>query len=607
FQMGPSPSPNDRHRIDRILLLASLFLIPLASAQCPALSGPCRCAPSIFEPVAILCENAGSLTNVLQALAPARDIPIDSVTIVDTAIPNIPANAFQGFTILRLVLNRNTLGSIDDQAFNGQLLDSLVELDLNDNNLGQIPQSGVPRLRNLRKLYLNRNRISQLSPGAFSAYEARDILLKLSLAGNRLTDGALGDATVFRPLRSLQELSLETNALSSVPSAALVNQRETLTNLNLGLNNINEVPVGALDFPSLTSLSLEFNGITVIVPQAFQGVPNLQFLYMTGNKFPSWQTEMFRYIGQLRTLGIGETPIAVLPANAFQHIPNLIRLEMSEAAVDTIERGAFQRTPAIQAIVFNKNRLSQIRADMFAGLNDLYSIDVQGNRIDDVEPLGFANLPSLSHLDISYNQLQSMPSNVFDNTFQPKPNDRRVIYACANPWLCDSTLLWFRQLLRDNLDIDIDKPGCVSACAAGVNGCPIPGTPLRAPDLCQNEGPGPQPQPYTGTALSLVGWIILAIIMTILMISICLLAIVRYGVSHRRKKQKDQEIMEAEHTMAMPYPALGIMPAASSLYISNAAQHAPMSLMDRPYATNTVDLDLPTAYNLDDRPASYFY
>ncbi|KAF8372895.1 lron-2, partial [Pristionchus pacificus] len=606
FQMGLFPSSTDRFGISRILIAYLILTQNLVTAQCPALSGPCRCAPSIFEPVAILCENAGSLSNALQAIAPARNIPIDSLTIVDTAISTIPANAFQGLTILRLVLNRNTLGSIDDQAFNGPLLDSLVELDLNDNNLGQIPQLGVPHLRNLRKLYLNRNRISQLSPGAFSAYQSRDLLLKLSLAGNRLTDGALGDATVFRPLRSLQELSLETNALSAIPSAALVNQRETLTNLNLGLNNINEVPVGALDFPSLTSLSLEFNGITVIVPQAFQGVPNLQFLYMTGNKFPSWQPEMFRFVGQMRTLGIGETPISVIPANAFQHMPNLIRLEMSEAAVDTIERGAFQRTPAIQAIVLNKNRLSQIRADFFAGLNDLYSVDVQGNRIDDVEPLGFANLPSLTHLDISYNQLQTMPANTFDNTFAPKPNDRRVIYACANPWLCDSGLEWFRRLLRDNLDIDIDKPGCVSSCAAGVNGCPIPGTPLRAPDNCAIQD-NPQPQPYTGTALSLVGWIILAIIMTILLISICLLALVRYGVSHRRKKQKDQEIMEAEH-MPAPYPALGIMPAASSLYISNASHHQQsMSIMDRPYATTTVDLDLPTAHTLDDRPASYFY
>ena len=83
-------------------------------------------------------------------------IQIDSLMIVDTAVTSIPANAFEGFTILRLVFNRNTLQSIDDNAFNGNLIDSLVELDLNDNNLGQIPQSGVPRLRNLRKLYLNR-------------------------------------------------------------------------------------------------------------------------------------------------------------------------------------------------------------------------------------------------------------------------------------------------------------------------------------------------------------------------------------------------------------------------------------------------------------------
>ncbi|KAI6181210.1 hypothetical protein M3Y98_00804200 [Aphelenchoides besseyi] len=570
-------------RIQWSTVISLTFMVTSILAQCPQVQPPCHCAPSIYEPVAIVCENAGSLTNALQAIGNARQTPIDSLSIFDTAISSIPPNAFRDFSILRLVLNRNTLSQISDEAFNGPLLDSLVELDLSDNQLGGIPATGLRRLRNLRKLYLNRNRIAQLNGQTFANFESKDILLKLELSGNRLTDQALGDGAVFRPLKNLQELSLETNALTQIPSAALANQKQTLVNLNLGLNQINDVPVGALDFPVLTSLSLEFNGITVIIPQAFQGVPNLQYLYLTGNKFPAWQPEMFRYVTQLRTLGIGETPISVIPSNAFIHTPNLIRLEMSEAAVDTIEQGAFQRTPLIQAIVLNKNRLTTIRADMFQGLNDLYSIDVQGNRIDMVEPLGFANLPSLRHLDISYNQLQTMPLDTFDGSFLPEPNDRRVIYACANPWLCDSRLEWFRQLLRDNLDIDIDKPGCVAACMSSVNNCPPEGTPLRAIDFCPISD---NPLPLTGTALSLVGWIILAIIMTILLISICLMALIRYGMSHRRKKQKDHEIEDEQRIM-------------SSVYQS--------SLYNRSYPPSAagVDLDLPAAHTLDDRP-NYF-
>lgn len=343
-------------------LALALILVAVVGvkAQCPPLDagGPCRCAPSIYEPVAIVCENAGSLANALAAVSPARDIQIDSLTIIDTPVPRLQANAFQGFRIVRLVLNRNGLNQIDDSVFDGGLIDSLLDLDLTDNQLGQVPQTGLPKLRNLRKLYLNRNRIQSLGPTSFSNYASREMLLKLELAGNRLDDGGLGDETVFRPLRNLEELSLETNELTLIPSRSLVNQRQTLKNLNLGLNAINEVPVGTLDFPRLESLSLEFNGISFIQPEAFQGIPNLLYLYVTGNKFPSWQPEMYRFIGQLRILGIGETPISVIPNNAFQYIPNLVRLEMSEAAVDAVERGAFQQTPGIQAIILNKNRLS---------------------------------------------------------------------------------------------------------------------------------------------------------------------------------------------------------------------------------------------------------
>uniref|UniRef100_A0A914NBR7 Uncharacterized protein n=1 Tax=Meloidogyne incognita TaxID=6306 RepID=A0A914NBR7_MELIC len=226
-------------------LIFTLFLFQ-TNAQCPTLQSPCRCAPSIYEPIAIICEKAGSLENALRAAQPARHLSIDSLSILDTALPSLPSNAFYGWTILRLVLNRNTLSHVLDGAFNGNLIDSLVELDLSENSLSQIGTQfgGLSQLRNLRKLYLNKNGISQLPTNLFAEFLSRETLLKLELRANHLTDQSFGTTlqqnsegtSVFSPLKNLQELSLETNQLTMIPSSALSVQKETLKNLNLGLN-----------------------------------------------------------------------------------------------------------------------------------------------------------------------------------------------------------------------------------------------------------------------------------------------------------------------------------------------------------------------------------
>ncbi len=84
--------------------------------------------------------------------------------------------------------------------------------------------------------------------------------------------------------------------------------------------------------------------------------------------------------------------------------------------------------------------------------------------------------------------------------------------------------------------------------------------------------------------------------MTILLTSICLLAFVRYGISQRRKKQKEIEAEEDEQR---------IMSSAASVY-----QHGGGASMigggASSYPASAVDLDLPPAHTLDDRP-NYFY
>lgn len=338
------------------VFIISCLLLASTYCQCPSVSSPCTCSSSIYEPVVILCDNAGSLQTALGSLGNVRQVQINSLIITNTPIQTLPDFAFQGFTINRLVMNRNNLGQISNRAFDGFLNESLTELDLKDNLLGQVPQSGVPSLRRLRTLILARNRIQNLPPRPFANYESRDYLSKIDFSGNQLTTV---ESTVFNGLKNLEEVSFEANQLTTVPTSVFSEQRQRLKNLNLGLNRISNVPPGTLDFPSLESLSLEFNGITTLVPETFRGVSQLLYLYITGNKFARWDPEWFRYIGALRILGIGETPIRQIPNNAFQYIPSLMRLEMSEAAVDTVDTGAFQKVPNIQAIILNKNRLNR--------------------------------------------------------------------------------------------------------------------------------------------------------------------------------------------------------------------------------------------------------
>jgi len=83
-------------------------------------------------------------------------------------------------------------------------------------------------------------------------------------------------------------------------------------------------------------------------------------------------------------------------------------------------------------------------------------------------------------------------------------------------------------------------------------------------------------------------------IQTILTISTCLMALVRYGMSHRRKKQKDMEIEDQERIMSS---------AASQAYQQQHASTLYRSFTPSPLGG--IDLDLPTAHTLDDRQ-NYF-
>ncbi|KRX88163.1 Leucine-rich repeat-containing protein 15 [Trichinella pseudospiralis] len=595
------------------------------------------------------------------AIAGARNVQIDSLFITNTPIGNLPPLAFQQFAVVRLILNRNVITDIDPLAFDGPLLDSLVDLDLRFNRLGQVPGQGVGRLRRLHKLNLAHNSIGSLANRPFSSYASVDYLQRLDLSNNLLLDI---DHDAFDGLRNLQELSLEANGLSSVPTAPLSHLRTKLTDLNLGSNRIATIGKGSLNFPKLTSLSLEYNGLADLHMDSLAGLTELNYLYLTGNHFTQWHPDVYKHVGNLRVLAVGEMAISRLPVDAFKHIPALIRLEMSEAAIDTIEQGTFQRTPNIQAIVLNKNLLSKIRVDLFRGLQALSAIDLSKNRLTSIDDRAFAGLTSLRNLDLSGNELKRLQPATFNGTFQ-RTHDARVLYLCIavgmeicnfvnlfiypviatlscfalppcplpptphlpltlpstfypplcidrliirtcllrcckrwcyiifysysdNPWVCTEELEWLRRWLRINRDIIIDKPECLSVCNAPEQ---LRNWPLRNDDFEVTALPILPDTSANSFAFSTAGWIILAIILAILLTTIGLLALVRYFVSQKHKRQKE----EAEERRVLSS-------AASGYQVGSAAGSA--------YPGSVLDLNLPPVnpnVPIDDRQHRFVY
>ncbi|GMR61026.1 hypothetical protein PMAYCL1PPCAC_31221, partial [Pristionchus mayeri] len=443
-----------RRELVRISVVSFVLFASVLSSSCPLrLQPPCSCLSSRYESISIVCDKGSSLTEVIRSLATPPAL-IDSLTISNTPIEELPPYAFNTLTVRHLVLRNNGLQQIAPDAFAGPMLTSLESLEIRSNHLTAIPQIGVNEIRSLKSFSLYDNLISIVENNAFLTYHSRTKLNKLDLSANNMSvifpQGLLG-------LEALEQLSLDKNRLRMIPEDALV-LVPTLEQLSLGVNEIETIGVKALQLPNLKSLSLEVNKIKSIPPDALQTVPNLSYLYLAGNLFTSIESTMFFYVNRLKVLSMSNNhELRIIPANAFQYIPDLLRLELSDCAISVIEPTAFHKINKVQVINLARNHLTHIVHDTFTALPSIASLDLSGNIISTIDDFAFSQLSALTTLDLSTNRLENLPVNVFYRSLNADTGRQRILYLYNNPWLCDQKLSWLRKWLRENPDVEVAK------------------------------------------------------------------------------------------------------------------------------------------------------
>ncbi|KAG5885812.1 hypothetical protein JTB14_001419 [Gonioctena quinquepunctata] len=197
------------------------------------------------------------------------------------------------------------------------------------------------------------------------------------------------DENTFSLFRNIRVINLSENHLKSLSSYTFWNQ-------------IN-----------LESLFLINNSLSLIEGNAFNGLFNIQRLYLDFNKLEDL-IEDFQILTSLKSLSLSHNRLS-LEINTFPAMPSLEELYLDNNNIKTITENVFQNLTKVRKISLGNNQIASIDPGAFHVLNDLIELNLYKNCITRLMPSTFTSQQKLIGLYLGYNPLKVLPSDTFKN------------------------------------------------------------------------------------------------------------------------------------------------------------------------------------------------
>ncbi|XP_028431425.1 extracellular matrix protein 2 isoform X3 [Perca flavescens] len=162
-----------------------------------------------------------------------------------------------------------------------------------------------------------------------------------------------------------------------------------ISDVTLTCENAKLIYFPPLAIPELRSLSLEDNNISSIPEEAFNGIPNLEWINLKKNKLTS----------------------AGIDAKAFKGLKMLRRLYLDGNLLEAVPANL---PPTLQELKISENRLRGINKHSFQDLSSLVILELEGNLLSEgnVDPLSFTPLKQLSYLRLGRNHFRTIPQGL---------------------------------------------------------------------------------------------------------------------------------------------------------------------------------------------------
>lgn len=381
---------------------------------------------------------------------------LDSLDLSSNRIKIIERGAFDNTFITILILNNNTLTSLDFLAssicdvivlrldFNNiEYLDSnwfnchtkLSDLRISYNNLRTIESGVMSSLINIQIIVLQYNNIEVIKSEAFSNLSK---LTQLTLCHNMIREihlFAFNNLSSLKSIECLEDQYIETlqpyalNRLDKLGSISFQNNRLTslspdsfvgltsVTELKLQRNLLRAVDSRVLDkMPKLEGVNISMNYLTKIHVGLVQGLTNMASLDFKQNEIEI--IEPYSFIDQtesLQKLYLAQNKLNFIKKSHFSMLRALQTLSLSYNQISSIEPGSFDKTTSLLYLYLDHNCIHSIHRDLFKGLNQLSELNMGNNVILKLDGSVFRNLIKLTVLNLSYNQIETLYELIFQD------------------------------------------------------------------------------------------------------------------------------------------------------------------------------------------------
>ncbi|XP_044311668.1 toll-like receptor 3 isoform X4 [Varanus komodoensis] len=303
-------------------------------------------------------------------------------------------------------LEHNQLHAFRDQAFT--YCTNLKELNLGFNIL-ELTNEPFKDLVNLTFLDVSHNHLSSAKLGSLPQLEN---LQELVLSQNKITELKNKDF-YFLGNSSLRRLDLSLNPL-----------KEFLNLTKTGITSIKPRTFSWLR--QLKTLDLCFNNIKQkLTGQEFQGLRNIETLYLSYNYQLNLTSESFTSVPSLRKLRlrrVGCKNLNISPS-PFRKLNNLTILDISNNNIANMRDDLFDGLQQLEILDLQHNNLARLWKQgnpggpvlFLKGLQSLHLLDLESNGFDEIPLNAFRGLSQLRSLNLRYNNLNLLPKFVFDD------------------------------------------------------------------------------------------------------------------------------------------------------------------------------------------------